>query len=78
MAALCQQHRSPAFFLVAPFAAHKGDGQMMVADMFCGLNVDNVTDLPAQQSLLDCDIEGRIPQNVADHHLPPGLFYHLI
>ena len=35
---------------------------MMVADMFCGLNIDNVTDLPAQQSLLDCDIEGRIPQ----------------
>lgn len=51
---------------------------MMIADMFCGLNVDNVTDLPAQQSLLDCDIEGRIPQNVADHHLPPGLFYHFI
>ena len=51
---------------------------MMVADMLRGLNIDNVTDLPAQQSLLDCDIEGRIPQDVADHHLPPGLFYNLI
>ena len=51
---------------------------MMVADMLRGLNIDNVTDLPAQQPLLDCNIEGRIPQNVSDHHLPSGLFYNLI
>ena len=72
MAALCQQHRRAAFFLVAPFAAYKRYGQMMVADMLRRLNIDDIADFTRKQAPLDLRIKGRVPQHMADHHLTPG------
>ncbi len=66
MAALGKQHGVRSGGVVPP-AADEGDGHVVVADVLRRLHRDYLADNSRGDPLLDQRVEGRVPQDVADH-----------
>ena len=70
VAGLGHEHRRLTVRLLAPLAAHKTDGHVMVGDMLHRLDVEQVTDDTIGYLLPNGGIEGGVAQYVTDRHVP--------